>query len=257
MVKTMSQPQISFRDVSFTYGDGTPALNNISLDIDSNEIFVVFGPARSGKTTLLRLLNRLSDLNEGGHHQGTVLLDGQDIFARDTDVSTLRRRISMVFAIPTPLPGSIRDNLTYGLRMAGIQDKVILEERVEQSLTQAGLWNEVKDRLDSSAFALSGGQQQRLCLARSLALEPEVIVLDKPTSGLDPLSTGIVEESLQSLKQQYTIVVVPHSPQQGARIADSAAFLLDGSLVEAGSAEQIFDSPGDQRTQDYITGRYG
>ena len=257
MVITMSQPQISFRDVSFTYSDGTTALKDISLDINSNEICVVFGPARSGKTTLLRLLNRLSDLNEGSHREGTVLLNGQNIFARETDVSTLRRRVSMVFAMPTPLPGTIRDNLTYGLRMAGTQDKGLLEERVEQSLTQAGLWDEVKDRLDSSAFALSGGQQQRLCLARSLALEPEVIVLDKPTSGLDPLSTGIVEDSLQSLKQQYTIVVVPHSPQQGARIGDSAAFLLDGNLVEAGPANQIFGSPGDQRTQDYITGRYG
>ena len=257
MVKNMTQPQISIQNVSFTFSDGTTALKSISLDIHSNEISVVFGPARSGKTTLLRLLNRLSDLNEGSRHQGTILLDGQDIFARGTDVAALRRRISMVFAIPTPLPGSIWDNLTYGLRMAGVQDKEILDKRVEQSLEQAALWDEVKDRLDSSAFALSGGQQQRLCMARSLALKPEVIVLDKPTSGLDPLSTGIVEDSLQTLKQQYTIIIVPHSPQQGARIADSAAFLLDGELVEAGPAEQLFGDPHDQRTQDYITGQYG
>jgi phosphate transport system ATP-binding protein len=191
------QPKISIQNLFFTYSDGTEALKNISLDIFDKEVFVLFGPARSGKSTLLRLLNRLSDLTENTQCQGTILFNERDIFARGTDVIDLRRRISMVFAIPTSLPGSIRDNLTYGLKMAGIRDVVKLEERVERSLKQAALWNEVKDRLDESAFDLSGGQQQRLCLARSLALEPEVIVLDNPTSGLDPLSTGVVEESIR------------------------------------------------------------
>ncbi|MCB0091754.1 MAG: phosphate ABC transporter ATP-binding protein [Caldilineaceae bacterium] len=249
--------QISIQDVTYTYADGNDALKHISLDIRPNELFVLFGPARSGKSTLLRLLNRLSDLTEGAHRQGAIYIDGEDIFARGVDVHDLRRRISMVFAIPTPLPGSIRENITYGLRMAGMKETVLLEERVKQSLKQAALWDEVKDRLDSSAFALSGGQKQRLCLARSLALEPEVILLDNPTSGLDPLSTATVEESLQELKQSYTIIMVPHSTQQAARVADRAAFLLDGELVEVGASEQMFMNPKDKRTEDYITGRFG
>jgi phosphate transport system ATP-binding protein len=163
----------------------------------------------------------------------------------------------MVFAIPTPLPGSIRDNLTYGLRMAGIRDTTLMEDRVYKSLQQAGLWDEVKDRLDQSAFALSGGQKQRLCLARSLALKPEVIVLDNPTSGLDPLSTAVVEESLYELKKDYTIIMVPHSVQQAARVADCAAFLLDGELIELNTVDRLFSNPQDQRTEDYITGRFG
>jgi len=163
----------------------------------------------------------------------------------------------MVFAIPTPLPGTIRQNLTYGLRMAGIRDNILFERRIERSLQQAGLWKEVQDRLDTSAFALSGGQKQRLCIARSLAMEPEVIVLDNPTSGLDPISTSVVEESIYELKQKYTIIMVPHSVQQGGRVADRAGFLLDGELVEVNSADKIFTSPQDQRTEDYITGRFG
>jgi phosphate transport system ATP-binding protein len=251
------QAKIAIENVFFTYADGTEALKNISVDIHSNEVFVLFGPARSGKSTLLRLLNRLSDLTENTRYQGQILFNGQDIFERGTDVINLRRRISMVFAIPTPLPGSIRDNLTYGLKMAGIRNKAIYEERVERSLHQAALWDEVKDRLDSSAFSLSGGQKQRLCLARSLALEPEVILLDNPTSGLDPLSTGVVEESLYELKQHYTIIMVPHSVQQAARVADRAAFLLDGELVEIDRGDVIFINPQEQRTEDYITGRFG
>jgi len=251
------QPKITAQNIFYTYADGTEALKNISLDIYPYEIFVLFGPARSGKTTLLRLFNRLSDLTENARFQGTVLFNGRDIFERGTDVTHLRRQISMVFATPTPLPGSIRDNLTYGLRMAGLQNETIFEERVVRSLQQAGLWQEVKDRLDSSAFALSGGQKQRLCLARSLALEPEVVVLDNPTSGLDPLSTGVVEESLHNLKQRYTIVMVPHSVQQAARVASRAAFILDGELVEVGQADKIFTNPQQQRTEDYITGRFG
>lgn len=249
--------KISIRNLFFTYGDGTEALRNISFDIFDNEIFVLFGPARSGKTTLLRLLNRLSDLLEKSKYQGNILFEGQDIFERTVNVTELRRRISMVFAIPTPLPGSIRDNLTYGLKMAGMRNLTDLEERVERSLRQAALWTEVKDRLDESAFALSGGQKQRLCLARSLALEPDVIILDNPTSGLDPLSTSSVEDSLHELKQRYTIIMVPHSVQQAARLATRAAFLLDGELVEVGEAGHIFVNPADQRTEDYITGRFG
>jgi phosphate transport system ATP-binding protein len=250
-------PKISIQNVSFTYADGTQALKNLSLDIASNEIFVLFGPARSGKTTLLRLLNRLSDLFENARYQGKILFNEQDIFERGTDVAALRRRIGMVFAIPTPLPGSIRDNLTYGLKVAGIHDPAIHEERVERSLKQAALWEEVKDRLDSSAFALSGGQQQRLCIARSLVLEPEVLLLDNPTSGLDPLSTGIVEDSLQELKQRYTIIMVPHSVQQAARVADRAGFMLDGELIEVDQASVMFTTPQDKRTEDYVTGRFG
>ena len=251
------QPKISVKNLFFTYADGTEALRDISLDIYPNEVFVLFGPARSGKSTLLRLLNRLSDLTENTTQQGSILFNEQDVFDRNADVINLRRQISMVFAIPTPLPGTIRQNLTYGLRMAGIRDNVLFERRIERSLKQAGLWDEVQDRLDTSAFALSGGQKQRLCLARSLAMEPDVIVLDNPTSGLDPISTNVVEESLYELKQKYTIIMVPHSVQQGGRVADRAGFLLDGELIEVGSADKIFTSPRDQRTEDYITGRFG
>jgi phosphate transport system ATP-binding protein len=253
----LAQPKLAAHNVTFTYADGTVALKKITLNIAPNEIFVLFGPARSGKSTLLRLFNRLSDLHEGARHEGDVRFNGQDIFAREVDVTDLRRRISMVFAIPTPLPGSIRDNLTYGLRMAGIRETDVLEERVKRALKQAALWDEVKDRLDSSAFALSGGQKQRLCLARSLALEPEVIVLDNPTSGLDPLSTATVEDSLQELKRRYTIIMVPHSVQQAARIADRAAFLLNGELIEEGAKTQIFMRPQVKQTEDYVTGRFG
>lgn len=253
----MIQPKIAIENLSFAYADGTQALNKITLNIQPNEIFVLFGPSRSGKSTLLRVLNRLSDLNEGSRHTGAVRFNGQDIFAKEVDVTALRRQVSMVFAIPTPLPGSIRDNLTYGLRMAGIRDAEQLEARAQRALKQAALWDEVKDRLDSSAFALSGGQKQRLCLARSLALEPEVIVLDNPTSGLDPLSTASVEDSLYELKRRYTIIMVPHSVQQGARVADRAAFLLNGELVEEGPRSQLFMRPKNKQTEDYVTGRFG
>jgi phosphate transport system ATP-binding protein len=252
-----SPPIISVRNVYYAYEDGVEVLHNVSLDIPQRQLFVLFGPSRAGKTTLLRLFNRLSDLSERATHQGEVLVDGRDVFDPAVNVFDLRRRISMVFAVPTPLPGSIYDNLTYGLRMAGIRNRSELDGRVERSLKQAALWEEVKDRLESSAFALSGGQKQRLCIARSLALEPEVVLLDNPTSGLDPLSTATVEESLYELKQRYTIVMVPHSVQQAARIADRAAFMLDGEVVEEGPARQLFVKPQVQRTEDYITGRFG
>ena len=253
----MAEPVISVENLYFTYADGTEALSNVSLDVRPNEVFVLFGPARSGKSTLLRLFNRLSDLAEGSRHHGSVLFRGKDVFDRRVDVYGLRRRVSMVFAIPTPLPGTIYENLAYGPKMAGIRNRGELDQRVERSLRQAALWDEVKDRLDTSAFALSGGQKQRLCIARSLALEPEVILLDNPTSGLDPLSTATVEASLHELKQRYTVVMVPHSVQQAARVADRAAFMLDGELIELDTAGKIFVSPTSQKTEDYITGRFG
>lgn len=253
----MSEPIISVQSLYLTYADGVEALRNINLDIYPNEVFVLFGPSRAGKSTLLRLFNRLSDLIEGVQRRGTVQINGNDIFAPNVNVSALRRRVSMVFAVPTPLPGTIYDNLAYGLRMAGIRDPQELDRRVERSLKQAALWGEVKERLHTSAFALSGGQKQRLCLARSLALEPEIILLDNPTSGLDPISTATVEESLHELKQRYTIIMVPHSVQQAARVADRAGFLLNGELIESGAAARLFVHPQHKRTEDYVTGRFG
>jgi len=232
MLMENQTPKLAIQNLFFAYADETEALRNINLTVGRNELFVLFGPARSGKTTLLRLLNRLSDLLADAKIQGTVLFNGQNIFARNMNVIELRRRISMVFAIPTPLPGSIYDNLAYGLKMSGIRDRETLDARVSRSLQQAALWDEVKDRLHSSAFALSGGQKQRLCLARSLAMEPEVILLDNPTSGLDPISTA-------------------------ARVADRAAFLLDGEVIEVGQQQDLFLNPKDQRTEDYVTGRFG
>ena len=250
-------PILSIKHVSFYYGEANQALRDINLDINHNEIFIIFGPSHSGKTTLLRLVNRLSDLVPDAKYSGTILFNGQDIFAPEIDVTKLRREICMVFATPTPLPGTIFDNMSYGLNMAGIRDRAVIDERIERALRQAALWEEVKDRLDKSAFALSGGQKQRLCIARSLALEPQIILLDNPTSGLDPISTSIVEESLTELKQRYTIVMVPHSVQQAARIADYSAFMLDGEVIEVGNRSDVFVTPADSRTEDYITGRFG
>lgn len=237
--------------------NGEPALYNINLKIPSNAITVVFGPSGSGKTTLLRILNRLNDLVDNFYIRGQILLDGQDIYAPKIDVRTLRRRVGMVFALPLPLPGSIRGNIEYGPKLIGIRNHNELDEIVERCLIQAALWTEVKDRLTEPASALSGGQQQRLCIARSLALEPEVILLDEPTSGLDPLSTGKVEETLFELKQNFTIVIIPHSVQQAARIADLAAFFLLGELIETKLGRDIFTHPDDKRTEDYVTGRFG
>ncbi|MER3544846.1 MAG: phosphate ABC transporter ATP-binding protein [Chloroflexota bacterium] len=251
------QPKFVIEHLSVTYEDGTEPLRDISLTIYANEITVLFGPAGGGKSTLLRTLNRLNDLVDGVRIGGRVLLDGQDIYASGVDVTALRRRVGMVFAVPVVLPMSIRRNLTYGLELAGVRDQARLEAAVERSLKQAALWDEIKDRLDDPATALSGGQQQRLCLARVLALEPEVILLDEPTSGLDPISTAKVEGSIQELKRDYTIVIVPHSIQQAARIADRAAFILQGELVEYGLGRELFTRPKDKRTEDYVTGRFG
>jgi phosphate transport system ATP-binding protein len=257
MVIAMANPVLTIQDLSYTYPDGTKALESISLDVLPNELMVFFGPSRSGKSTLLRLLNRLSDQIENSQREGRILFHGRDIFARQVDVIRLRRRISMVFSTPTPLPGTIYENMSYGLKMAGERDRSLIDERVELGLRQAALWDEVKDRLDTSAFALSGGQKQRLCLGRCLALQPEVILLDNPTSGLDPISTAIVERSLAELKESYTIIMVPHSVQQAARISDKAAFFLDGNLIETGEQEQLFLNPTNEQTESYITGRFG
>jgi phosphate transport system ATP-binding protein len=225
--------------------------------VPAHAVTVWFGPAGSGKSTLLRLINRLNDLLDNTRLAGRILLDGQDIYGRGIGVSALRRRVGMVFALPLPLPGSIRENILYGPKLAGERDRTRLEETVVRCLSQAALWDEVKDRLDAPATSLSGGQQQRLCIARSLALEPEVLLLDEPTSGLDPISTGRVEESLYELKEHYTIIIVPHSVQQAARVADHAAFFLMGELVEHGPGRVLFTAPRDRRTEDYVTGRFG
>ncbi|HSF81716.1 MAG TPA: phosphate ABC transporter ATP-binding protein [Anaerolineales bacterium] len=250
------RPKIRIQNLSYAYG-GVPALKNVNLDVPANEITIFFGPAGGGKTTLLRLINRLNDLLEGFEMSGQITLDGVDIYAPGTNVSDLRRQVGMVFALPLPLPGTVRENVEYGPRLAGIRQREILDELVLNSLTQAALWDEVKDRLDAPANSLSGGQQQRLCIARSLALKPQVLLLDEPTSGLDPISTGKVEESLISLKEKYTIILVPHSIQQAARMADSAAFFLMGELVEYRSGKEIFTTAHDKRTEEYITGRFG
>jgi phosphate transport system ATP-binding protein len=252
----MADPKISIQDVSYAY-DGESALRDVTLDIPANSVTVVFGPAGGGKSTLLRLINRLNDLVDGTHMSGKVLLDGKDIYAPNTDVTDLRRRVGMVFALPLPLPGTIRENVIYGPKLAGVRDRTQLAETLERSLTRAALWDEVKDRLDDSASSLSGGQQQRLCIARSLALEPEVLLLDEPTSGLDPISTGKVEASLYELKQDCTIIIVPHSVQQAARVADCAAFFLMGELIEFQSGNDIFTTPQHEQTDDYVTGRFG
>lgn len=250
------EAKLVLNDVSFYYGD-QPALKRINLRIYANEILAIFGPAMSGKSTLLRILNRLSDLATEGRLEGEVLLDGKSIHDPDVSVTQLRTRVGIVFAVPVPLPLSIWENVTYGPLLGGRGSRSNLDELVEASLKAAALWEEVKDRLNERATALSGGQQQRLCLARVLALEPEVILLDEPCSGLDPISTMKVEEALVALKEKHCIVIVPHNVQQASRIGDKAAFLLMGELVEYGAGEQIFTRPKDPRTDDYITGRFG
>ncbi|MBU4224342.1 MAG: phosphate ABC transporter ATP-binding protein [Chloroflexi bacterium] len=249
--------KIIIEHLSLQYADGTESLRDVSMSIVANAITVMFGPAGGGKSTLLRCLNRLNDLTEVQTVGGRILLDGENILDPQTDVIALRRRVGMVFARPVVLPLTIRGNLTYGLELAGEKRKSRLDEAVEHSLKLAALWEEVRDRLDDPAIALSGGQQQRLCLARSLAQQPEVILLDEPTSGLDPISTGKVELALQELKKDYTIVLVPHSVQQAARTADFAAFFLQGELVEYAPGKEIFTTPQDQRSEDYVEGRFG
>jgi phosphate transport system ATP-binding protein len=248
--------KITIKDFSFYY-DSVQALRNINLDIRSREIFAIFGPARSGKTTLLKSLNRLTDLILGTHHTGMILLDGIDIYDPKLSLTHLRRRIGMVFELPTPLPISIFDNVVYGPKLSGTNPRNRLNDIVEKALRSAVLWEEVKDRLHTSALRLSGGQQQRLCIARVLALEPEVLLLDEPCSGLDPISTASIEETLVRLKKDYTIILVPHNIQQASRVADRAGFFLNSELVEEGTVYEIFTKPRDKRTEDYVTGRFG
>ena len=249
--------KISIEHLSLRYPSGSESLKDINLKIPANTITVLFGPAGGGKSSLLRCLNRLNDLTEIQTLTGSIFLDGENILDPKTDVVALRRRVGMVFARPVVLPMSIRQNLTYGLELANEKRRSRLDEAVERSLRLAALWDEVKDRLDDPGIALSGGQQQRLCLARVLANQPEVILLDEPTSGLDPISTGKVETALQELKKDYTVVLVPHSVQQAARVADFAVFFLQGELVEAADGGQLFTHPQKKQTEDYIEGRFG
>jgi phosphate transport system ATP-binding protein len=251
------EPKIRIEDLVVSYSDGTESLRGVNLAIPPCAITVLFGPAGGGKSTLLRTINRLNDLADVEALSGHVWLDGADILDRRTDTIALRRKVGMVFARPVVLPMSIRQNVLYGLELANERRKEALQEAVERSLRGAALWDEVSDRLDEPAVALSGGQQQRLCIARVLALEPEVILLDEPTSGLDPISTGRVEDTLQELKARYTLVLVPHSVQQAARVADHAAFLLGGEVVEFAPGRQVFTRPRDRRTEEYVTGRFG
>ena len=249
--------KIVIENLTLQYSDGTESLNGVSLDIPANATTVLFGPAGGGKSSLLRCLNRLNDLADVEKITGKIMLDGENILDLKTDVIALRRKVGMVFARPVVLPFSIRGNLTYGLELAGEKRKSRHDEAIERSLKLAALWNEVHDRLDDPAIALSGGQQQRLCLARSLALEPEVVLLDEPTSGLDPISTAKVEDALIELKKRYTVILVPHSVQQAARTSDYAAFFLQGKLIEYAPGTEIFTNPQVQRTEDYVTGRFG
>ena len=248
--------KISIENLNLYYGENH-ALHDISLHILPNEITAFIGPSGCGKSSLLRCLNRMNDLIEGCRITGNIRLDGEDIYQSSMDVNVLRKRVGMVFQRPNPFAMSIYDNIAYGPRIHGTKDKKILDTIVEKSLRQAAIWDELKDRLNRSALGLSGGQQQRLCIARALAVEPEVLLMDEPTSALDPISTSKIEDLLQELKSKYTIVIVTHSMQQALRISDKTAFFLLGDLVETGKTEEIFSMPHDQRTENYITGRFG
>ena len=247
--------KITITDLNLYYGD-FQALKSIRMGIPANEITALIGPSGCGKSTLLKCLNRMNDLVEGCRITGSVRLDNDEVYG-GLDVNDLRRRVGMVFQKANPFPMSIYDNIAYGPRTHGVRSRARLDELVERSLTQAALWNEVKDRLKKSARGLSGGQQQRLCIARALAVEPEVLLMDESTSALDPISTGKIEDLAMELKKQYTIVIVTHNMQQAARISDNTAFFLLGEMVEMGKTEALFSMPGDKRTEDYITGRFG
>ena len=252
----MDKMKITIKNLSLFYKD-FQALKNVTLDIPANKITALIGPSGCGKSTFLRTLNRMNDLFEGVRVEGTVRLDGRDIYSPDVDVVALRKKVGMVFQKPNPFPMSVYDNVAYGPRIHGVKNRRQLDEIVELSLRSAALWDEVKDRLFKSALGLSGGQQQRLCIARLLAVEPEVVLMDEPSSALDPISTMKIEELIQVLKHEYTIVIVTHNMQQAARVSDLAAYFLHGELVEWGPTEEIFTRPQDRRTEDYITGRFG
>lgn len=248
--------KILVEDLNLYYGT-FQALKNISFNIDEKKVTALIGPSGCGKSTFLRTLNRMNDLIDGVRIDGKLNLEEQNIYDKSVDVVALRRRIGMVFQKPNPFPKSIYENVAYGPRRYGINTKAQLDEIVEKSLKKAALWDEVKDRLNKSALGLSGGQQQRLCIARALAMEPEVLLMDEPTSALDPIATAKIEELIMELKKEYTIVIVTHSMQQAARISDNTAFFLMGELVEVGKTKDIFTTPRDKRTEDYITGRFG
>ena len=249
-------PKLEVRNLSFFYG-AKEALKSISLAFRANRVTAVIGPSGCGKSTLIRTLNRMNDVLPGVRVRGQVLLDGADIYAPDVDVVELRRRVGMVFQKPNPFPKSIFDNVAYGLRINGLRDASRIEEVVEKSLREAALWEEVKDRLRDNAFSLSGGQQQRLCIARSLAVEPEVILFDEPCSAIDPIATARIEDLIQKLKMSYTVVIVTHNMQQAARVSDDTAFMMLGDLVEFDRTPKIFTNPSRKLTEDYITGRFG
>jgi len=248
--------KISIRNLNFYYLN-KPVINGLNLEVPEYAIMSIIGPANSGITTLLRTLNRMTDLNHEASKDGEILIDGKSIYDPDISVTELRRRIGIVFDVPTSLPMTIFDNIAYGPRLSGIKNKKILAETVEETLTMTSLWDEVKDRLNLPALRLSGGQQQRLCIARALALKPEIILLDRPCASLDPISTGKIEESLIELKKRFTILISPHTIEQARRISDRVAFMLMGDLVEEGLTEDIFVIPKDKRTEDYISGRFG
>ena len=248
---------ISVKDLCLWYNKTAQALKNVSIDIEENAITALIGPSGCGKSTFLKTLNRMNDLIPGVKITGDIRYRGKDIFDPSTDVNELRREIGMVFQKPNPFPMSIYDNIAYGPRTHGIRNRAKLDEIVENSLRGAAIWDEVKDRLKKSALGLSGGQQQRLCIARALAVEPDVLLMDEPTSALDPISTSKIEELAIELKNRYTIVIVTHNMQQAVRISDNTAFFLLGDLREYGSTEKMFEQPEDKRTEDYITGRFG
>lgn len=247
---------IETKDLNFWYGN-FHALKNINMEIESNSVTAFIGPSGCGKSTYLRLFNRMNDLIQGTRLEGSVLISGKNIYAKDIDVDALRKRVGMVFQRPNPFAKSIFDNVAYGLRVNGIKDKKVIAETVEQSLKGAVLWNEVKDKLNKSAFELSGGQQQRLCIARALAVKPEILLMDEPASALDPISTVKIEELIFQLKKDYTIVIVTHNMQQAARVSDKTAFFYLGELVEYDDTDKIFTNPSVPATQNYITGRFG
>ncbi|MDQ0472518.1 phosphate ABC transporter ATP-binding protein PstB [Labrys wisconsinensis] len=248
--------KIKCEKLNFYYGE-KHALKDINLEMGERQVTAMIGPSGCGKSTLLRILNRMYDLYPGQRAEGKILLDGDDIIAKTLDPAILRSRVGMVFQKPTPFPMSIYDNIAFGVRLHERLSKADMDDRVEWCLSKAALWEEVKDRLGSSALGLSGGQQQRLCIARSIAVKPEVVLLDEPTSALDPISTAKIEELIDELKREFTIVIVTHNMQQAARCADVTAFFYLGNLIEVGQTMQMFSTPNDRRTQDYITGRFG
>lgn len=252
----MNQTKMTIRDLNLWYGD-FQALHGMDLEIPENEVTAFIGPSGCGKSTFIKTLNRMNDLVQGCRIEGTVQLDGENIYSHRYDVNSLRKRVGMVFQQPNPFPKSIYDNIAYGPRTHGVRDKQQLDQIVEESLKKAAIWDEVKDHLDRNALSISGGQQQRICIARALAIQPEVLLMDEPTSALDPISTAKIEELVTQLKEDYTIVMVTHNMQQASRVSDKTAFFLNGYIVEHGDTRKIFTNPEHEQTENYISGRFG